>query len=88
MGKGNGERDGVYYETWELVDAPDGITPIGVKWLFKTKLNEKGEVDKYKARLVVKGYTQKRGIDYDEVFAPVSQWDTVRSILAIAAQKE
>lgn len=45
-------------------------------------------MDKYKARLVVKGYTQKRGIDYDEVFTPVSRWDTVRSILAIAAQKE
>ncbi|XP_076890159.1 uncharacterized protein LOC143541145 [Bidens hawaiensis] len=74
-------------ETWELVDAPAGVTPIGVKWLYKTKLNEKGEVDKYKARLVVKGYAQKKGIDYDEVFAPVARWDTVHSIIAIAAQK-
>ncbi|XP_076929979.1 uncharacterized protein LOC143594598 [Bidens hawaiensis] len=43
--------------TWELVEPPEGAKPIGVKWLYKTKLNEKGEVDKYKARLVVKGYT-------------------------------
>ncbi|KAC9923453.1 hypothetical protein E3N88_45071 [Mikania micrantha] len=74
-------------ETWELVEAPNGVKPIGVKWLFKTKLNEKGEVDEYKARLVVKGYAQRRGIDYDEIYAPVAWWDTVRSIIAIAAQR-
>lgn len=74
-------------DTWELVDPPEGIKPIDVKWLFKTKLNERGEVDKYKARLVVKGYAQRKGIDYNEIYAPVARWDTVRSILAMAAQK-
>ncbi|KAI3713826.1 hypothetical protein L1987_72412 [Smallanthus sonchifolius] len=73
--------------TWELVDPPKGTKPIGVKWLFKTKRNERGEVDKYKARLVVKGYAQRKGIDYDEIYAPVARWDTVRSIVAIAAQR-
>lgn len=43
--------------TWELVNLPPGKTKIGVKWVYRTKLNEKGEVDKYKARLVVKGYS-------------------------------
>ena len=60
---------------------------IGVKWIYKTKLNEPGEVDKYKARLVVKGYTQEHGINYTEVYAPVARMDTVRIIIAFAAQK-
>ena len=53
-----------------LVVLPVGAKRIGVKWIYKTKLNESGEVDKYKARLVVKGYTQEHGIDYTEVYAP------------------
>lgn len=73
--------------TWELVDPPEGIKVIGVKWVFKTKLNENGEVDKFKARLVAKGYHQKQGVDFHEVFAPVARWDTVRVILSIAAEK-
>lgn len=74
-------------ETWELVDLPPGSKVIGVKWIYKTKLNELGEIDKFKARLVAKGYTQKQGIDYTEVFAPVSRLDTIRLIIATAAQK-
>ncbi|CAJ2637501.1 unnamed protein product [Trifolium pratense] len=58
-------------QTWELLDLPIGAKIIGVKWIFKTKLNEKGEVDKYKARLVAKGYSQQHGIDFIEVFALV-----------------
>jgi hypothetical protein len=74
-------------ETLELATLPEGAKRIGVKWIFKTKLNEKGEVDKFKARLVAKGYSQEHGIDYDEVFAPVVRWDTIIVILALAAQK-
>lgn len=77
------ERNG----TWELTELPRGAKKIGVKWIFKTKLNEKGEVDKFKARLVAKGYTQQAGIDYTEVFAPVARWDTIRLILALAANR-
>jgi len=58
-----------------------------VKWIYKTKLNEEGKVDKYKARLVAKGYTQTKGVDYTEVFAPVARWDTIRIVLAVAAQE-
>ena len=72
-------------KTWELVDLPPKAKTIGVKWIFKTKLNEHGEVDKYKARLVAKGYSQQQGIDFTEVFAPVARMDTVRLILALAA---
>ena len=71
--------------TWKMVTLPKGVRAIDVKWLYKTKLNEKGEVDKYKAKLVALGYAQKHGIDYTEVFAPVARWDTIRIILAMAA---
>ena len=74
--------------TWVLTELPKGARAIGVKWIYKTKLNERGEVDKYKARLVVLGYAQKYGIDYKEVFAPVARWDSIRLILALAAHKD
>ncbi|RVW35655.1 Retrovirus-related Pol polyprotein from transposon TNT 1-94 [Vitis vinifera] len=53
--------------TWELTDLPKGGKTIGVKWVYKTKFNENREVEKHKARLVVKGYTQRFGIDYTEL---------------------
>jgi hypothetical protein len=74
-------------ETWELTTLLEGAKKIGVKWVYKTKLNEKGEVNKFKARLVAKGYSQQHGIDYNEVFAPVARWDTIRMVFAFAAQK-
>lgn len=74
-------------ETWELVDAPSNAKIIGVKWVFKTKLNERGEVDKFKARIVAKGFHQTYGIDFHEVFAPVARWDTIRVVLGLAAQR-
>uniref|UniRef100_A0A6N2KS35 Reverse transcriptase Ty1/copia-type domain-containing protein n=1 Tax=Salix viminalis TaxID=40686 RepID=A0A6N2KS35_SALVM len=54
-------------QTWELTHLPAGARAIGVKWLFKTKVNEKGETEKHKARLVALGYAQKHGIDYTEL---------------------
>jgi len=73
--------------TWELTELPNGSKVIGVKWVYKTKLNEKGEVDKYKARLVAKGYSQKYVVDYAKVFAPVARLDTIRVVISLAAQK-
>nr|GEU68375.1 copia-type polyprotein [Tanacetum cinerariifolium] len=75
-------------KTWELISLPEGCKAIGTKWIFKTKLNEKGEIEKHKARLVVKGYSQQYGIDYREVFVPVACLDTIRAILATAAQRK
>nr|GEX83056.1 retrovirus-related Pol polyprotein from transposon TNT 1-94 [Tanacetum cinerariifolium] len=73
-------------DTWELTTLPKGQKAIGVKWVYKAKKNAKGEVEKYKARLMEKGYKQKHGIDYEEVFAPVARLETIRMIIAIAAQ--
>ncbi|CAL9025450.1 unnamed protein product [Prunus brigantina] len=74
--------------TWQLVDRPFGKPIIGVKWVYMTKLNLDGFVQKNKARLVAKGYSQKPGIDYNETFAPVARLDTIRTLIALAAHKE
>jgi len=73
--------------TWELATLPPGHKPIGLKWVFKLKRNSEGEVVKHKARLVAKGYVQKQGVDFEEVFAPVARLDTVRLLLAMAANR-
>lgn len=73
--------------TWELATLPPGQKRTGLKWVYKLKRNSDGEVVKYKARLVAKGYVQKQGVDYDEVFAPVARLDTIRLILALAANR-
>ena len=73
-------------KTWELVDRPQERKVIGVKWVFRTKLNVDGSVNKYKARLVVKGYAQIFGVDYSETFSPVARLDTIRLLPAISAQ--
>jgi hypothetical protein len=73
-------------KTWDLVDLPRNKKSIGVKWVYKTKLNEKGQIEKHKARLVSKGFSQQPGIDYGETFSLVERLHTVRTLLAIVAQ--
>ncbi|KAK9071726.1 hypothetical protein SSX86_008155 [Deinandra increscens subsp. villosa] len=74
-------------KVWELVDLPEGEEPIGTKWVFRNKKDDRGTVIKNKARLVAQGYTQEEGIDYDEVFAPVARLEAIRIFLAYAAFK-
>ena len=73
--------------TWELVNRPHGKDIIGVKRVYKTKLNPDGTIQKHKARLVTKGYSQQSGIDYNETFAPIAHRDTIRALIALASQK-
>ena len=80
------EMDSMYSnQVWTLVDPPEGVNPIGCKWVFKKKIGADGQVDTYKARLVAKGFRQKHGIDYDEIFSPVAMLKSIRILLAIAA---
>ncbi|WVZ58506.1 hypothetical protein U9M48_008777 [Paspalum notatum var. saurae] len=74
-------------KTWELVDPLAGCKLIGLKWVYKVKKNERGDVVKHKARLVAKGFVQREGIDFEEVFAPVARMDSVR-LLALAATRD
>jgi len=74
-------------DTWKLVERPPDRKVIGVKWVYRTKLNADGSVNKHKARLVVKAYAQIFGVDFSETFAPVARLDTIRLLLAIATQK-
>lgn len=73
-------------KTWVLTDLPPGRKAISLKWVYKLKKNTDGEIVKYKARIVARGYVQKKGIDYEEVFAPVTRLETVRLLLALAAK--
>ena len=72
-------------EVYEVTELPKGIKALPVRWVFKVKRNEKGQVDKYKTRLVAKGFLQKFGENYIDVFAPTSNLTTVRLMLAYAA---
>ena len=71
-------------ETWELVDLPSGKNIVGSKWIFKHKRDANGNINRFKARLVAQGYSQEYGLDYDEVFAPVAKYNSIRTVLAIA----
>jgi hypothetical protein len=69
--------------TWDLVDLPAGKSTIGCKWVYKIKTRSDGTVDRYKACLVAKGFTQEYGINYEETFAPVARLSSVCILIAV-----
>ena len=71
-------------QVWEICPLPPNKQPIGTRWVFRNKQDEAGIIIKNKARLVVQGYSQEEGIDYDETFAPVARLEAIRLFLAYA----
>ncbi|KAI3510081.1 hypothetical protein L1887_25608 [Cichorium endivia] len=74
-------------KVWRLVPTPENASVLGMKWVFRNKLGKEGNVIRNKVRLVVKGYCQEEGIDYEETFASVARLVTIRIFLAYAAHK-
>ncbi|RDX86508.1 hypothetical protein CR513_32154, partial [Mucuna pruriens] len=69
----------------DFFELPDGVKPIGCKWIFKTKKNSKDNIERYKARIVAKGFPQKEGIDYKQTFSLISSKDSFRTIMTLVA---
>jgi hypothetical protein len=74
--------------TWELVKLPPSCKVIGSQWVFKVKRNTDGSVERYKAHVVAKGFSQRLGVDFDEMFAPTTKWAALRVIFALAALED
>lgn len=71
---------------WEIVTPPKGAKLLSSKWVFRTKMDENGNLVRHKARLVVKGFLQKEGIDYNETYSPVAKLTTIRIVLAVGVK--
>ncbi|XP_071677072.1 uncharacterized protein [Lolium perenne] len=71
--------------TWDVVTPPSSVRPITCKWVYKIKNRSDGSLERYKARLVARGFQKEHGRDYDETFAPVTHMTTVRTLLAVAS---
>jgi len=70
-------------DTWEVTKKPDNAKVLRTKWIFKQKRAESGET-KYKTRLVIQGCAQTKGVDYEETFAPVAKYSSIRYLIALA----
>jgi hypothetical protein len=71
--------------TWEIIERPYGCKPIRSKWVFKKKLRPNDTIERYKARLVIKGYSQKEGEDFFDTYSHVARLTTIRVLLSLAA---
>ena len=72
-------------ETWEVVERPKSGTTLTARWVFAVKKTPSGEIQRYKARLVARGYKQRYGVDYLDTYAPVTGVESLRLLLAVAA---
>jgi hypothetical protein len=73
-------------KVWEIVPRPKNKDVVSSRWLFKIKHVADGSIEKYKARFVTRGFSQKEGIDYEETFPPVARYTSIRTIIALAAK--
>jgi len=75
-------------DVWEVVPRPQDKTVVTSKWLYKIKHAADGSTENYKALFIARGLSQKEGIDYDVIFAPVARYTTIYSIIALATSQE
>lgn len=75
-------------QTWELTPKPSNANPISCKWVYKVKQKAEGSIERYKARLVARGFSQEYGLDYEETFSHVAKLTTMKVILALASVKK
>ena len=90
IGAMSSEMDSLHdNDVWDLVvELPKGQKVVGRKWVFKLKINEDGSVERCKARLVAQGYSQEKGLNYDETFSPVVRSESIRSVIALASKND
>ena len=72
-------------DVWDVVPRPQWNSVVTSKWIYKIKHVADGSIEKYKARFVAHGFSQKEGIDYEETFTPVAKYTSIRSVLSLAA---
>ena len=73
-------------DVWEVVPRLQERSVVGSKWIYKIKYAADGSIEKFKARFVAMGYAQKEEIDYEETFAPIARYTSIRSVISLAAQ--
>ena len=73
-------------DVWDVVLRPEGKSVVASKWIYKIKHVANGSIEKCKARFMARGFSQKEGIDYEETFAPVARYTSIRAIMALAAK--
>ena len=69
--------------TWEITELPKGKKPVRCKWIFTVKHKADGGIERFKARLMVKGFTQSYGVDYQKTFAPIAKLNTIRVLISL-----
>ena len=72
-------------DVWDIVPKPENKSVVSSKWIYKIKHADDGSIEKYKARFVARGSSQKEGIDYEETFAPVARYTSIKTIMALAS---
>ena len=71
---------------WEIVPKPEGKSVVSSKWMYKIKHTTDGSIEKYKAKFVSNGFSQKEGVNYEEIFSPAPTYTSIRTIMALASK--
>ena len=72
-------------DVWEIVPRPKDKSVVSSKWIFKTKNSAEGSIEKYKARFVAQGFSQKEGVDYEVTFSPEARYTSIRTVISLAS---